>query len=194
MLLKLDRVFRRLQCCCLLATIIVSSCSDTKTLNFESFSIEVPKTWEPVQAEGIDSYVGQIAIDKQDTLSFDLGFYSNSLEESIVLIPKSSTRYFDKRLLKEPYIHIVAEVDTSKNPDEFYVNNYSQFEVNGRTAKIVEPKQAGNGITGVYFDSLWAVGNNNVRFQLSGHDLKPENQKAVLEAVKTLKFVKKQND
>ena len=180
-LLKLDRVFRRLQCCCLLATIIVSSCSDTKTLNFESFSIEVPKTWEPVQAEGIDSYVGQIAIDEQDTLSFDLGWYSNELRDEVYLFEK--------------YAEEIVQSDNSLSVPEHLKRNRNIFtKIDSRTAKIVEPKQAGNGITGVYFDSLWAVGNNNLRFQLSGHDLKPENQKAVLEAVKTLKFVKKQND
>lgn len=37
--------------------------------------------WKPIKANGIDSYVGGIAIDDKDTLRFDLGWYSDKLYE-----------------------------------------------------------------------------------------------------------------
>lgn len=65
------------------------SCSEThkgvtKTLDFKDFSIQVPATWQQVRAKGIDSFVGQIALDDGDTASFDLGWYSNSLDEQSI--------------------------------------------------------------------------------------------------------------
>ena len=53
----------------------------TKTLDFGEFKIDVPLTWQQVKAKGIDSYVGLMILDNGDTISFDLGWYSNPLEE-----------------------------------------------------------------------------------------------------------------
>ena len=53
------------------------ACNDTThkmhshTLDFGSFSIETPNSWTKIKASGIDSYVGGIAIDNNDTLDFD---------------------------------------------------------------------------------------------------------------------------
>lgn len=55
--------------------------SDTTILDFGSFTVETPKSWKQIKAQGIDSYVGRIAIDDKDTLDFDLGWYSNTLTE-----------------------------------------------------------------------------------------------------------------
>src|SRR5687767_12416812 len=66
--------------------LVLFSCNDrqkseTKTLDFEYFTIDVPATWEHVKARGIDSFVGLLALDHGDTIMFDLGWYSNSLDE-----------------------------------------------------------------------------------------------------------------
>jgi len=165
----------------LVALVAFVSCYDTKSLDFGSFEIEVPKTWQPVKAKGIDSHVGRIAIDKQDALFFDLGWYSNELR--------------DEDYLFENYAGEIIQPDGSLRVPEHLKRNSDVFtKIDGRNAKLVEPKKLGYGITGVYFDSLWTGGSNNVRFQLSGHDLQPENQKAVLQAIKTLKFFRKEKD
>jgi hypothetical protein len=69
----------------LLATLL--SCNDTsptnqnQTLDFGSFTIETSGGWTKIEAQGIDSHIGKIAIDATDTLAFDLGWYSNDLTE-----------------------------------------------------------------------------------------------------------------
>jgi hypothetical protein len=55
--------------------------SDKQTLDFGTFTIEVPKTWTKIKRQGIDSYTGEIAIDSVDTIGFDSGVWSNSLTE-----------------------------------------------------------------------------------------------------------------
>jgi hypothetical protein len=58
--------------------------------------------------------------------------------------------------------------------------------IDNRKAMIARPKKAGKGTTGVYFDSVWVAGSDTDRFQISGQDLKPDNEQLVLEAIKTL--------
>jgi hypothetical protein len=52
---------------------------DTKTMNFDSFSIRTPQSWTAIKKHGVESYVG--SIDDKDTIGFDLGWYSNRLYE-----------------------------------------------------------------------------------------------------------------
>ena len=62
--------------------ILVVECKDptrTKTMDFGLFTLEAPYKWQQVKQNGIDSYVGAIAVDKTDTLYFDLGMYSNTV-------------------------------------------------------------------------------------------------------------------
>ena len=58
--------------------------------------------------------------------------------------------------------------------------------IDGKSAKVVSPKKAWNGTTGVYFDNLDKSGMT--KFQISGFDLTEQNQRQFLAAIKTLKF------
>ncbi len=64
--------------------------------------------------------------------------------------------------------------------------------IDGRRCKIVYPSKAGVGITGIYIDSLWQAGSEIDRFNLAGYNLKPENEKLLLQALQTLKFYNKE--
>ncbi len=162
--------------------------SNKQTLDFGVFSIETPYGWTKVKEQGTDSYVGRIAIDDTDTLEFDLGWYSNKLNE------------YDPTILDSD---MIASIDTSmvnisevifvKNrmkvdPDKYKKNNVSWDTIDGRKAKIVFPRQSGIGTTGIYIDSLWQQGSDIDRFNLFGDNLKPVNEKLLIQALKTLKF------
>lgn len=148
--------------------VLLFSCSDyssklkSYTLNFGSFTIETPEHWKKIKAQGIDSYIGKIAIDSKDTLWFDLGWYSNTLTE-----------------------------DEDIDSDEHRKNSVLWDTIDHRKAKIVFPIKSGIGITGVYIDSLWQSGSDIDRFNLYGVNLKTENEKILLQAIKTLRFYKK---
>lgn len=141
----------------LLIALFLSCTNNIQTLDVGKFTIQVPSNWNIVKEDGIDSYVGKIAIDEKDTISFDLGWYSNSLEE-----------------------------DTSGIRN--LLNNTSYEIINGRKAKIIQPKKSGKGIIGIYIDSLWKKGEGIDKFQLNGKNLKLENEILLLNAIRTIKF------
>jgi hypothetical protein len=149
----------------LLVFLLISCSNSIKTLNFKTFTIEVPKSWNPVRENGIDSQVGRIAIDDQDTLSFDLGRYSNNLSEEY---SKDYDQPGVEKLLKNSTIYEI---------------------IDNKKAKIVTPKKPGLGTTGIYFDSPWSAGASADRFQLNGQNLKPINEKLLLKALRTIKFL-----
>lgn len=164
---------------------------DTKTIDFGSFTIETPQTWKPIEEKGIDSYVGSIAIDNTDTLSFDLGWYSNKLYEyDQTFLDSSMIGSIDTNFV-DPKAVVIVKDRMRVDPDKYRKNNVSWDTIDGRKAKIVYPRQSGIGTTGVYIDSLWVRGSDIDRFNLYGEDLKPENEKKVLQALRTLKFRKK---
>jgi hypothetical protein len=155
-------------------------------MDFGAFTIRTPGHWNRMILQGIDSYVGAIVIDSTDTLMFDLGWYSNDLTEYQEVIAPDGKIYF------------ISAYDTAYNPtlfdsanrDKVIKSHISWDTIDGRRAKIVSPIKPGVGITGIYIDSLWKSGFDNDRFNLYGRDLKPVNEKAVLEALRTLRFRK----
>ncbi len=164
--------------------------ADNQTLNFGSFSIVTPNGWSKIEAQGLDSYVGRIAIDNTDTLHFDLGWYSNKLNEGEPRILDSSMiNSIDTSMI---YTNDVIFVKNRMrvDPDKYKKNNLSWDTIDGREAKIIFPIKSGKGRTGIYIDSLWQSGSNIDRFNLYGINLKPENEKLLLQALRTLKFYK----
>ena len=138
-------------------------------MDFGVFTIETPATWTKLKSQGIDSYVGRIAIDSKDTLVFDLGPYSNTLTEI-------QTVFVENRKVIDP--------------DKYKKTNISWDSIDGHISKIVYPIKSGFGTTGIYIDSLWpsSIGKDN--FNLYGIDLNPTNEKLFLQSLKTLKFHK----
>jgi hypothetical protein len=164
---------------------------DTKTMNFGSFSIETPQSWTAIKEQGVDSYVGSIAIDEKDTISFDLGWYSNRLYEYDPTILDSSMRAnIDTSMIDTSEV-IFVENRMKVDPDKYRKNNVLWDTIDGRKAKIVYPRQSGKGTTRFYFDSLWISGSDVDRFNLYGDNLKPENEKKLLQVLRTLKFSKR---
>lgn len=174
--------------------ILFSACTNNKTksdnqiLDFSYFTIETPKSWTKVKAHGIDSYVGKIAIDSIDTVQFDLGSWSNNLHE---MEPQIIDRSLIKNAeLKDTSDYIIVEHRMEVDPDKYKKNNIGWDTIDGYRAKIVFPIKSGIGTTGIYIDSLWESFIGNERFNLYGTNLKSENEKLLLEAIKTLKFHK----
>lgn len=62
-----------------IGTISCDTDVDTKTVDFEKFTIQVPGTWNGSPQQGFDSFVGQIETSDKELINFDLGRYSNKL-------------------------------------------------------------------------------------------------------------------
>ena len=165
-------------------------------MDFGDFTMEAPENWTYIKQRGIDSYIGAIAIDEKDTLHFDYGRYSNDLEESFnggYYYIKNNDSIFaaDWELSKldtidEPVYKFFARGGKDKLQE--FKKNTSYYEtINGLKAKIVVPKNSENGTTGVYFENT-STNRKGMNFQINGYNLREENQKALLKAIKTLKF------
>lgn len=162
--------------------------ANKQTLDFGEFTIETPIGWKKIKEQGIDSYVGRIALDNTDTISFDLGWYSNKLNETEPwIIERSELKNMD---IADTSTYVVVEHKPRVDPDKYKKNNVSWATIDGRNAKIVFPRRSGIGTTGVYIDSLWQEGADVDRFNLYGINLKPLNEKLLLDAIKTLRFHK----
>ena len=179
-----------------LLLLLIIGCSDGKSksdkqlLDFDAFTIETPTGWTKIISQGVDSYVGQIAIDKFDTIHFDLGWYSNKLNEpEPTIFDSSMIGSIDTSMIDTSAI-IFVKNRTSVDPDKYKKNNISWDTIDGRKAKIVFPRQSGIGTTGIYIDSLWQTGSGVDRFNFYGDNLNPVNEKLFLQALKTLKFSK----
>lgn len=163
-------------------------------MDFGVFTLEVPYKWQQVKQNGIDSYVGAIAVDNTDTLYFDLGMYSNTLTEHNIevitrqMMEESATDSSDFIIVKDMPI-----LDLDLDADLYRKQNVSWDTIDNRRAKIVFPRISEKGTTGMYIGSLWGD-SSKVRFNLYGADLKRQNEKDLLKAIKTLRFHKRNID
>lgn len=71
-------------------------------IDYRAFKIKVPEGWEKIELQGIDSYVGGIVTNHQDTITFDLGWYSNRLndEEEKHLISDDTVDHYKVKIVK----------------------------------------------------------------------------------------------
>ena len=178
----------------------INSNNGSKTLRFQHFTIETPEGWKKIEEQEADGYVGRIAIDERDTLKFDLSWFSNDLKEfvsveltdgSLIYSPTDIYTSHAQTILTDSLVVIIdtsSEIYTDISKVEKSSVTYQL--VDGEKAKILTPKMPGSGITGIYIDSLWKVGDEVDSFNLYGINLKPENQDLVMKSLQTLKFYK----
>lgn len=171
--------------------LIISCNSDNgyTILDYKNFKIQVPKSWKKINTQGIDSNVGIITTQDHDTIRFDLGIHSSSLEENPLIIDKIIL----KEILKEHPQEDISEFIIVNDMKNINVNNYLKshvhFEkIDNYNAKIIEVKKSEKGITGIYIDNIKNSSSGKIRFNFYGINLKPNNQKELLKAIKTLKF------
>jgi hypothetical protein len=171
------------------ALIILSSCqTNYKHHDFGKFTIELPSSWKTIDIQGIDSYVKQIVTDTGDTLQFDLGYYSNTLEESVpILIPKSDKELLLKEGIDTTGIIFLDSVE-QESYKEFLIQQRQEIVIDGFNAHLVSPKQPESGITGVYFDSIGNGTMGNIRLNFYGVNLKGKEQNRLLNALQTIKI------
>ncbi len=128
---------------------------------------------------------------QQDTKTLDFG-------EFTIVVPKSWTNVKVQGV--DSYVGRIKIDD--QDAISFDLGRYSNSlrsqdtkahldTIDNKRAKIVRPKKSGTGITGIYLDSIASSKYGNIKFQLSGYNLKPENEELVLTAIKTIKFTKK---
>jgi hypothetical protein len=141
---------------------------------------------------GVNSFVGYILLDQNDTVVFDLGWYSGTLNEELKYTVRKGEVFLknEKTSTRERIFYDYYGKADTIDLEKFHVNRFYYAKIDNRRAKIVQPKKSGHGITGIAIDSLWVSGDDVDRFQMSGVDLDSANERKLLEAFGTLKFRK----
>ncbi|RYZ22786.1 MAG: hypothetical protein EOO10_21465 [Chitinophagaceae bacterium] len=153
--------------------------------------MSVPQSWSAVTKQGVDAKYGTIYLDNGDSAVFDYGWHSDKLYEwDPVIMDSTQIGHVDTANRQEI---IFVENSRAIDRDKYKKNNVFWDTIDGKEAKIVLPRRNGIGTTGVYFHRLHSQlydMRNPVTFSLNGENLKPENERKLLEAIKTLKFPK----
>ena len=176
----------------LILLLLLLNFSSEKEMDFGPFSMKTPENWTYIKQRGIDSFVGKIALDNNDTLEFDYGLYSSKLEEDLgFIITKDSVFTYEENEDKNDTVNRYVEKFYAKRDtlviEKLYKTEYSFEVINNLKAKIVKPKKPGIGLTGVYFENTRTNGKG-MRFQISGYNLSEKNEKEFLKAIQSLKF------
>lgn len=174
--------------------LIIFSCknSETKKVNFEGFSIEIPVKWKQIKLKGVDSYVGGFITQQKDSIIFDFGFYLNSLDTHQKIRDSLFTELIEKGNEYEHSLEMLDSIISTINIDSLSNYEIEYYVIDNKPAKIIFPKyNKTHGSTGVYFDSIWDKDiEQKVRFNLYGNNLNKHNKEQLIKAIKTLKFEK----
>ncbi|WP_139325963.1 hypothetical protein [Chryseobacterium sp. RU33C] len=156
-------------------------------MDFRSFKLQAPKDWSKLKLGAYDSNAGIIITKNNDSIFYDYGPYSYTLEENVTIINRKD---FNKLLAVNPKADTTQfiVIDKNVNREDFVKSKITYKKIDGYKVKILEPKQVGKGITGVYIDSLKTGSIGKIRFNLYGTNLKKESQVELLKAIHTLQF------
>ncbi|UKB80322.1 hypothetical protein [Chryseobacterium sp. MEBOG07] len=159
-------------------------------MDFGSFKIQTPKTWNKLKTDAYDSNAGIIVTKNNDSIFYDYGPYSSSLEEPTDAI--ISRKDLNELLKVNPEADTTAFMilNANANQEDFIKSKITYKKVDGYKAKILEPKQVGKGMAGVYIDSIKTGSLGKIRFNLYGTNLTKESQNELLKAIHTLQFRK----
>ena len=154
----------------------------TQLLEYGMFTIEVPAHWSQLPAKELNSSKGGIQLDSSDRVNFELGQEVDDLNEYVHII--DSTYAFKGNAKDTAISGNWAKMESLRKSNTTYMT------IDGHRAKIITPKKAGDGITGVFIDSLKISAAGWYKFQFSGKDLRPDNQQQFLKAIQSLNFIK----
>ena len=153
--------------------------NDLLLMDYGAFTLQAPKSWKKINGQNGDKQKGNIALDQANTVEFNLGPAVQDILD------------YQKIEITDITITTVEDEDgTQISTESLDISQIIESDIvfdmiNGIAAKILVPQKPGKGAVGIFFDSLGATGN---KFSLFGFNLKPENETAFLDALKTLKF------
>lgn len=180
---------------CLIVIVSCKSEAQHKIIDFESFDITVPRTWNKFEMKGIDSYVGGIITDQKDTLIFDIGRYSGDESKNDLPLVFDKKIYAElsnkeKELLKKAK-HLVVDSITGKIDFKKYLTQKCVVQkIDCFQGKLITPVNKEFGTTGIYIDSLAGSQKEFDKISMSfyGRNLKEKTEKEFVEALKTIKL------
>ncbi|WP_430408589.1 hypothetical protein [Kordia sp.] len=171
-----------------LVLFILLCCKDqnkNKKVDYRFFSIEIPNDWRKIELIGIDSHVGGIVTNKNDSITFDYGRDTPDNNEVLGVSHINEKDKLDSLGFPVSEIFFSKYPKIDMNQGTFHNEYYYYDNIDNREVKIGVPKKIGAGITSIFFDSLT---NRNDNLYLYGRDLDTLEQFKLLKAFRTIKI------
>ena len=175
----------------LLSTFLLISCKNNnkqKSLDFTVFKISVDNDWHKINLEGIDSYVGAIKTAKGDTLIFEYGIQAPMINDAYMVEDIKNYNKMKSEGFNVENIFFSKNFSLDQNQAVFHKEYYLYDTIDSYLVKMKIPKNIGNGLTAISFDSLDV---NKNKFYLFGKNLDTLEQFKLLKAFKTIKITRK---
>jgi len=176
--------------CFLMIFVSCSSGTKIKRQNVTFLSVEIPDKWElDTVSRGslIDSHVGRIVTEDQDTIKYEYGPFVYTLyESSRTVVPESQKQYWDS-------VGLASEVVLSKTPKEdiercvYTSQYYVKDTIDNKDLIWVFPKKFNKGKSGAYFNDV-----NGVKFSIYMDSL-GNNEDDFISLVKSIRFLNKES-
>ena len=161
-----------------------------KTIQFRSFSMEIPKDWKKVKLGGIDTEVGRIITPNNDTLDYDYGrlaggdFDINAkIADSIFTIILNNNPDLELEKISELYINKLHKTNIDSIVQSEYQISY--IVIDHQKAKLIQSNH--HKLIAVYMDT---IKNSTSKFNFIGYNLDEKSQEEFTNSVKTIKFKK----
>lgn len=161
-----------------------------KTIQFRSFSIEVPNNWRKVKLNGIDTEVGGIITSNNDTLIYDYGILAGrdydlkvEISDSIFTTILKNNPDLELEKISESYINKLHKTNIDSIVHSKY--NISYIVVDHQRAKVIQSNQ--HKSIAIYIDT---IKNSTSKFNFVGYDLDSITQEEFINSVRTIKFKK----
>jgi len=159
-----------------------------KVLEFSSFTIMVPESWDQIRYDGIDSSIEQIITDEGDSINVEFGQYSAPFDDVIKVYSLKDKAHFDS-INWPTQEKIFSKNSVVEEMQGIYTREYYMYDtIDTHKAKLMIPKKVGQGGIGVYFDSTDTKGNS---LTLYGSRLDTTQHFAMLKAIASIRFKKK---
>ncbi|RZS93146.1 hypothetical protein [Aquimarina brevivitae] len=171
----------------LLSFIILTGCNNSqqnKVIDFNSFEITVPRTWNKLDVKGIDSYVGGFSTNSGDSIFFDYGNHTFKMDLVLKVNDLKEYKKLDSIGFEVNDLIFSKYPNIDQNQGTFHNEYYMYDSIDNYQAKISAPKIIGNGTTGIYFEGL-PKGKN---LYVYGNNLTDNEHRELLKSFKTIKI------
>ena len=156
---------------------------DLKTVRTRNFSMTVPTTWRYCPRKGVDSEVGMFVTEKQDTIFYDYGLYSDPLNEDYIILNYERIKDIQGLEFDAP-VYFSANPEVDRRNGKYSQQVILKDTIDNLPVKIVRQKKGKHGITGVHFERTKGV--NKLTIQAENLDSIAEMR--LLESFNTINF------
>lgn len=156
---------------------------NVQVIECPGFTISTPPNWRLITRAGEPDTM-YIVIDKQDKVTINLGDTMKDIERyrALIIQDVQFTQTVDEegggRIIEETTSEFSRTVESDVFPDV----------IDACHAELLIPRQPGQGATGVFMKGPCVKSHLQLPFSIIGFSLAPENEKAFLAAIRTIRF------